>query len=100
MISSSDEAAQLDETSTNVLIIDDDGMYSWSVTSYLIIFPIIGAQVSISVDNDGIVDESIGAVSILVTLTGEIDRDVTVTITTSDGTGKHIITCLLKLLKA
>ena len=35
----------------------------------------------------GMVDESIGAVPITVTLTGELDRDVFVRIQTVDGTG-------------
>ena len=42
---------------------------------------------SISVENSGMVNESVGAVAILVSLTGELDRDVTVRIETADGTG-------------
>ena len=35
-------------------------------------------------------NESIGAVAILVNLTGDIDIDVTVTIETGDGTGEPL----------
>ena len=42
---------------------------------------------SISVGTGEMVSESSGAVPILVSLTGELDRDVTVWIETLDGTG-------------
>ena len=42
---------------------------------------------SLSVMNGDTVDESIGAVQITVTLSGELDEDVFVRIETVDGTG-------------
>ena len=54
---------------------------------------------SISVENGGMVNESIGAVAILVSLTGELDRDVTVRIETAEGTGTHKLLTKLKILK-
>ena len=54
---------------------------------------------SISFENGGMVNESIGAVAIHVSLTGELDRDVTVRIETADGTGTHERFTKFKILK-
>ena len=54
---------------------------------------------SISVENSGMVNEGIGAVAILVSLTGELDRDVTVRIETSDGTGTFTFFTNFKILR-
>ena len=51
------------------------------------LFHTLGVRVSLSVMDGGMVDESIGAVPITVTLTGELDEDVFVRIQTVDGTG-------------
>ena len=59
------------------------------LTREIVLKFLLGARVSFSLENGGMVDESIGAVAILVSLTGELDRDVTVRIETLDGTGTY-----------
>ena len=44
-------------------------------------------QVSLSVENGGVVSEANGVMLVTVTLTGVLKRDVTVTIYTNSGTG-------------
>ena len=55
----------------------------------------LGVQVSISVENLGFVNEGIGAVPIFVSLTGELDIDVTVQIEIVDGTGMYSLSLVL-----
>ena len=47
----------------------------------------IVVQVSLSVENGGVVSEANGVMLVTVTLTGVLKRDVTVTIYTNSGTG-------------
>ena len=47
----------------------------------------IVVQVSLSVENGGVVSEANGVMLVTVTLTGVLKRDVTVTIYTNPGTG-------------
>ena len=48
---------------------------------------LIVVQVSLSVENGGVVSEANGVMLVTVTLTGVLKRDVTVTIYTNSGTG-------------
>ena len=48
---------------------------------------LIVVQVSLSVENGGVVSEANGVMLVTVTLTGVLKRDVTVTIYTNPGTG-------------
>ena len=86
-----DSDVVLEKSSTDVSIIDNDGMSPPLAPNKRPVFHTytLGVQVSISVMNGGVVDESIGAVPVLVILTGELDRDVTVQIETVEGTGIH-----------
>ena len=50
-------------------------------------------QVSLSVENNGEVDEDNGVMLVTVSLTGNLNRDVVVNIATSSGTGITLLCC-------
>ena len=54
-----------------------------------------GVQVSLSVENSGVVYEGAGVMAVTVSLTGNLRRDVTVTINTIPGTGIYYTQSLL-----
>ena len=61
--------------------------YTWHHSYIFLFFSATGVQVSLSVMNDGVVSEENGTVPVLVTLTGQQEVYVTVTVETVEGSG-------------
>ena len=66
----------------------------WCFYIYVAIY-VIAVQVSLSVENGGLVGEDNGVVVVTVTLTGDLKTDVTLNIATVAGTGVCVMYILL-----
>lgn len=97
-----DDEAHIDDFYARVYIIDDDSKLctAWVFTNHMTtlasaawyskwIFHPVGVTVSLSLGNPlGFVNEGRGTMLVLVEVEGSLKTDITVTVETSDGTGK------------